>query len=62
MLLLEHLNGLANRERWTIRIFATDIDLQVTPSERDPAVDKELEHSLSRAVKGAVANHTDSFW
>ena len=37
-------------------------DPRGTPSERDPAVDKELEHSLSRAVKGAVANHTDSFW
>ena len=27
MLLLEHLDTLPNRERWTIRIFATDMDL-----------------------------------
>jgi len=29
---------------------------------RNETVDRELEHSLTYALKGAVSNHCDSFW
>ena len=35
ILILEHLRSIANRDRWTVRIFATDIDLQALDYARN---------------------------